>query len=182
MAKKRTPANAQEKITAIEKGIESMFSAEHLGNLLQRKGKLSPQNIRDTPWFFYFNNPTGHMVCIFDPQDAAQLGLRIMKYVLCPNLADIFRAAEAEGRDPNEKGLEVKIARDEVARSYYKELYHLLHKHFRPVFEDATQRLIEELLEVIIRELEGPAGFRFRQPRDKYLEEFNHFSAERNKS
>lgn len=105
--------------------------------------------------------------------------LEILKGVLHPKISEMMNAGDAVGRDPNEVGLEMVIERQEVWMKYYSESYVLLHKHFTAVFKDAMIRLVEEVLEVIIPELDGQAGFFLTEPIGKYLQGFHHFSLER---
>lgn len=177
--KKTTKKHVSPPTTRQEEIHTHLYSAEHLGRLLERQGLLQSDNPREQPWCFYLDNPSGNLVCIFDSGNAARIVLRILRNILYPNIPEMMNAGDAEARDPNEVGLEMVIKRQEVWMKYFSESYNLLHKHFAPVFSDAMMRLVEEVLEVIIPELEGQGEFVFTEPIGKYLLGIHEFSEER---
>lgn|GEM_PF-4553582 len=130
----------------------------------------------------YLDNACGNLVCVFDAGSAARTILNILKNILYPTIPEMMNAGDAEARDPNEVGSEMVIKRQEVWMKYYSESYNLLHRHFAPVFRDAMMRLVEEVLEVIIPELEGQGEFVFTEPIRKYLQGIHHFSEEYKRS
>lgn len=152
-----------------------LHSAEHLGKLFDRQGLLRSGNPKEQPWCSYIDNEYGHLVSIFDSQRASGLILEILKDILYPTIPEMIYAGDAEARDPNEVGMEILMSRQEVWFKYYFEASGLLHKHFDGILQDAMMRLVEEVLEVIIPELDGQGGFSLTKERRKYLRDSRHF-------
>lgn len=156
-----------------------LHSAEHLGNVFERQGLLQSNDSVEQPWCFYLNNDYGHLACVFDPNNAADMIFNILKHILYPGIPEMVNAGDAQARDPNEVGMEILMKRQDVWMKYYFESYGLLHKHLESVLEDAMMRLVEELLEAIIPELDGQGDFVFSEPVGEYLRGFRHFSQNR---
>lgn len=176
-AKKTRTKKSESRTVARQEEIHTrLYSAEHLGSVLDRQGLLRSGNPKEQPWCFDLDNEYGHLVCVFDSHRASHLILEILKDILYPSIPEMINAGDAEARDPNEVGMEILMSRQEVWFKYYFESYALLYKHFSAVFEDAMMRLVEEVVEVITPELEGQGGFYLTKERREYLRDFRYFS------